>query len=117
MPRVKRGKSHLKHRKNILKRVKGFRGKRKRLIKLAKVAGTRAGVFAYRDRRLKKREFRKLWTIRIKAAVRPLGLSYSRFIHALAVKKIALNRKMLSELAVKYPAVFAKLTEAIRTQQ
>jgi len=114
MSRVKRGKGHLKHRKNIIKRVKGFRGRRKRLIKLAKVAGTRAGVHAYRDRRRKKREFRNLWTIRINAAVRPFGLSYSQFIHALASKNIGINRKVLFELAVKYPAVFEKIVEAVK---
>lgn len=114
MPRVKRGKSHLKHRKNIIKRVKGFRGRRKRLIKLAKVAGTRAGMHSYRDRRRKKRDFRKLWNIRINAAVRPFGMSYSQFMHGLAVKKIALNRKVLSEIAVKYPAVFQKIVEAVK---
>ena len=114
MPRVKRGKAHLKHRKNIIKRVKGFRGRRKRLIKLAKVAGTRAGMHAYRDRRRKKREFRNLWTIRVNAAVRPFGMSYSRFMHALAVKKIGLNRKVLSELAANHPVIFQKIVEAVK---
>lgn len=113
MPRVKRGLSHLKRRKNLLKRVKGFEGGRKSLIKLAKTADTKAGAYAYRDRRNKKRTFRQLWQVRINAAVRPLGLSYSVFMSGLKKKQILLDRKVLSQLAQE-PAVFEKIVEAVK---
>ena len=114
MPRVKRGMGHVKHRKNLMKRVKGFQAGRKNLIKQAKVAATKAGVHAYRDRRVKKRDMRALFQIRINAAVRPLGFSYSKFMNALKLKSIGLNRKMLSEIAKDYPAVFKKIADATK---
>ena len=113
MPRVKRGISHLKRRKNLLKRVKGFEGGRKSLIKLAKTADTKAGAYAYRDRRNKKRTMRQLWQIRINAAVRPLGLSYSVFMSGLKKKQILLDRKVLSQLAQE-PAIFGKIVDAVK---
>ncbi len=114
MPRVKRGMGHVKHRKNLMKRTKGFEAGRKNLIKQAKVADLKAGVHAYRDRRVKKRDMRALFQIRINAAVRPLGFSYSKFMNALKLKNIALNRKMLSEIAKGYPDVFKKIADATK---
>ena len=114
MPRVKRGKSHLKRRKALLKRVKGFGAGRKKLIKIAKTADTRAGMHAYRDRRVKKRDFRKLWQVRINAAVRNLDMSYSAFMGALKSKQVGLNRKVLSEVAAQKPEVFKKIVEFVK---
>lgn len=114
MPRVKRGMGHVKHRKNLMKRVKGFQAGRKNLIKQAKVADVKAGVHAYRDRRVKKRDMRALFQVRINAAVRPLGMSYSKFMSALKVKNISLNRKVLSEIAAHKPEVFKKIFETVQ---
>ncbi len=105
---------HVKHRKNLMKRVKGFEAGRKNLIKQAKVAATKAGVHAYRDRRVKKRDMRALFQVRINAAVRPLGMSYSKFMNALKVKGITLNRKVLSEIAAHKSDVFKKIFEAVK---
>lgn len=114
MPRVKRGKGHLKKRRNLLKLVKGYREGRKKLIKAAKNAATRAGRHAYRDRRVKKRDFRRLFQVRINAAVRPFGLSYSKFIHALKVNQIGLDRKVLSQMAAKHPQAFEALVNKVK---
>ncbi len=114
MSRVKRGKAHLKHRKHILRDVKGYRWGRKKKIKLAKTAILKAGVYAYRDRRRKKREFRKLWQIQINAACRKFGLSYSRFIACLKKKNIEIDRKILSQLAQKHPDIFKKIIEFVK---
>lgn len=114
MPRVKRGVIHSKNRKNILKKAKGFKWGRKKLIKLAKTATTKAGAYAYRDRRVKKRTARALWQVRLNAAVREHGLSYSKFIAGLKKAKIELDRKVLSELAQQQPQAFAKLVEKIK---
>jgi len=111
MPRVKRGKSHVKHRNAILKRTKGYEGGRKSLIKLAKTAETKAGAHAYRDRRLKKRDARALWQVKINAAVRTFGMSYSVFMGSLKKKHIALDRKILSQLAQHHPKIFKKVVE------
>lgn len=105
---------HVKRRNNILRRVKGFQGGRKKLIKLAKVAETKAGAHAYRDRRVKKRQFRNLWNIQINAAIRPFGMSYSKFMGALKTKNIALNRKMLAALAAEQPVVFESIVKALQ---
>jgi len=114
MPRVKRGVNHVKRRRNIQKRVKGFEGGRKTLIKLAKVADTKAGAYAYRDRRNKKREMRRLFQVRINAAVRAFGMSYSKFMGALKGKQVGLNRKALSELANQEPKVFEKVVDFVK---
>jgi large subunit ribosomal protein L20 len=114
MPRVKRGKHHLKHRKNLLKQVKGYRWGRKSKIKLARVAMLKAGVYAYRDRRAKKRLARQLWQVKINAASRDNGLSYSKLSGALKKAKIDLDRKILADLAENHPAVFAKIVEAVK---
>jgi large subunit ribosomal protein L20 len=112
MARVKRGMMHAKRRRSILRRAKGYRWGRKNRLKLAKVAVIKAGAYAYRDRRTRKREFRRLWQVRLNAAVRPHGLSYSRFINLLKKKNIALDRKVLSALAADHPRVFK---EVVRT--
>lgn len=112
--RVKRGKAHLKHRKHLLKEVKGYRWGRKKKIKLAKVAFWKAGVYAYRDRRKKKGEFRRLWQIQINAACREHNLTYSKFINSLKKKNIELDRKILANIANKYPQVFQKIIELVR---
>ena len=114
MPRVKRGKIHVKKRRKILKQVKGYRWGRKKLIKLAKTAILKAGVHAYRDRRRKKREFRRLWQIKINARLRELGWKYSQFINALKKNNIELDRKILAELAEKYPKIFQKIVEKVK---
>lgn len=114
MSRVKRGMMHTKHRNNILKKASGFQAGRKNLIKLAKVAITKAGVYAYKDRKIKKRLNRANWQLRINAAVRPEGMSYSKFMGAVHAKGIHLNRKALAEIAAQYPAVFKKIAETVK---
>ena len=115
MARVKRGMMHTKRRKNILKRAKGYMWGRKNRIKLAKTAVVKAGVYAYRDRQKKKGEFRRLWQVRVNAAVRPYGVSYARFMGALKKKHITLDRKILATLAVDHPTIFkAVAREALR---
>lgn len=114
MPRVKRAKIHVKKRRNLLKRVKGYRWGRKNLIKQAKVAAKKAGVYAYRDRRKKKTEFRQLWQIRINAACRENGTTYSKFIYQLKKANVQLDRKILALLAEKHPEVFAKIVESVK---
>lgn len=113
MSRVKRGQHHIKRRRGILKRVKGFEGGRKKLIKLAKIAATKAGSYAYKDRRVKKRVIRGLWQVRINAAIRPLGMNYSEFMGALKKRGIKLDRKILSTLAADHPAVFQALAKSL----
>lgn len=114
MPRVKRGTQHVKRRKNLLKRVKGYKWGRKSKIRLARPAMLKAGVYAFRDRRAKKRTFRNLWTLKINAAVREMGLSYSRFMDMLKKANIVIDRKILAQLAEKNPAIFAKVVESAR---
>ena len=98
-------------RKRILERAKGFYGARSKQIRTASDAVDKAGVHAYKGRKLKKRQFRRLWTVRINAACRQLGTNYSRFINGLKKQKIDLNRKVLAELAVNDPKAFALLVE------
>ncbi|RJO59024.1 50S ribosomal protein L20 [Candidatus Parcubacteria bacterium] len=107
--RVKRGTSHIKHRKNLLQRAKGFRWKRKSSVKLAKVAVRKAGRYAYIHRRLKKRENRRLWQIKINAAARANDLNYSKLISNLKKAKIDLDRKILAQLAEFHPEAFQKI--------
>lgn len=114
MPRVKRGVQHVKRRSNLLKRVKGYRWGRKNKIRLARPAMLKAGAYAFRDRRAKKRTFRNLWTIKLNAAVREHGLSYSRFIDLLKKANIALDRKVLAQIAEKHPTMFAKVVSATK---
>lgn len=115
MPRVKRGTKARRRRKRVLKQVEGYYGGKHRLFRSAKEALDHALVYAYEGRKLRKREFRNLWQVRISAAVKGLGLSYSRFMHALKQKNVGLNRKMLAELAFSEPNGFAKLVEQIRS--
>ena len=113
MARVKRGTLKNKRRKNILAQVKGYRFGRSKKERVAKEAIFHAGSYAFRDRRRKKREFRNLWTLRINAAARPLGYSYSKLIGALKKKSVALDRKSLSALAKDYPEAFERLVKAL----
>lgn len=100
MPRVKRGTTTHKRHKSLLARAKGFRNGRRTLVKRASEALLKAGQFAYRDRRTKKRDFRRSWIVRINAATRANGITYSQFMAGLKAKNIDINRKMLSELAL-----------------
>ena len=109
MSRVKRGvTSHARHKK-VLAKAKGYYGRRKNTIRVAKQAVTKAGQYAYRDRRTRKRNFRALWIQRINAGSRQHGLTYSRFMCGLAKAKIELDRKVLSELAISEPEAFKAL--------
>lgn len=114
MTRVKRGMSHVKRRKNLLEDAKGFRWNRKNLFREAKQAVIKAGAYAYRDRRVKKRTMRKLWITRLNIAVREFGLKYSTFIKTLADKNITIDRKVMSQLAMENPTIFAKFIEKVR---
>jgi large subunit ribosomal protein L20 len=111
MPRVKRGVTSRARHKKVLKKAKGYYGARSRTIKAARQQVMKSGQYAYRDRRVKKREFRSLWTVRINAAANELGLSYSRFINGLKKAMVTLDRKVLADIAVHDRAAFAKLVE------
>jgi large subunit ribosomal protein L20 len=111
MPRVRRGYKARRRRNKMLKQAKGYVGGRRKLLRTASETVERSLAFAYRDRKAKKREFRKLWIVRINAAVREHEMSYSRFIDGLNKAKVALDRKVLSELAISDPAGFAKVVE------
>lgn len=111
MARVKRGvTSHAKHKK-VLKAAKGYFGRRKNTIRVAKQAVEKAQQYAYRDRKVKKRNFRALWIQRINAATRELGVTYGRFIDGLGKAGIEVDRKVLSDIAIHEPAAFAALVE------
>jgi large subunit ribosomal protein L20 len=115
MSRVKRGvTSHARHRK-VLKQAKGYYGRRKNTIRVAKQAVEKAGQYAYRDRKVKKRTFRALWIQRINAAARANGLTYGRLIDGLKKAGIELDRKVLADIAVREPATFKSLVEAAST--
>ncbi len=114
MARVKRGYKARRRRKKIMKAAKGYSYGRGRLYKTARETLDRALKFAYRDRRVRKRNFRRLWIVRINAAARPHGMSYSRFINGLKKTGIALDRKILAELAVNNPEDFAGVVRAIK---
>jgi large subunit ribosomal protein L20 len=114
MSRVKRGVNKNKRRKNILAQTKGYRFDRSKKERVAKEAIKHAGIYAFRHRRAKKREFRQLFTLRINAAVRPLGFSYSKFIDALKKSNIKLDRKSLAALAMNYPETFERLTKQLK---
>jgi len=113
MPRVKSGPAHHRRVKRALKRARGHRGAPGRLHRLAVEANLRGAMYAYRDRRNRKREFRALWITRLSAACRQRGFSYSRFISALRRSHIALNRKMLSEIAIHDPAGFDRVVSLV----
>ena len=114
MPRVKRGVTARARHKKVLAAAKGYRGRRGNVYRIAKQAVMRAGQYAYRDRRTKKRVFRSLWIARINAAAREHGMSYSRFINGLHRASIGLDRKVLAELAVNDKPAFAAIVTQIK---
>ena len=111
MARVKRGVQARKRHKKILKQAKGYYGARSRVVRVAKQAVIKAGQYAYRDRRQRKRQFRQLWIARINAGARVNGLSYSRFINGLKLASVEVDRKILADLAVNEKGAFAALVE------
>ncbi|MCA9128545.1 MAG: 50S ribosomal protein L20 [Planctomycetales bacterium] len=113
--RTRKGAARRQSNKRLLKRASGYVGGRRRLLRTAKETLVRAGVFAFRDRRVKKREFRRLWIIRISAACEQHGLRYSQFIHGLAKANIGLDRKQLSEMAIHDPAGFQVVVEQVKS--
>jgi large subunit ribosomal protein L20 len=115
MPRVKRGASRRAKRKKLLKRAKGFYATKSKLYQAAQEAVDKAAHYAYTGRRRKKRDFRRLWVVRINAAARANGLSYGQLINGLKAAGVGLDRKSLAELAVNHPAAFAKVAEQART--
>ena len=114
MTRVKKGASAHKHRKHLLAQAKGFKYGRKSKYKLAKDALRHAWTYAYRDRKVKKRDFRQLWQLQINAACRKLGINYSKFINGLKKKHIEIDRKVLAQLVEKHPQIFEKIVEEIK---
>ena len=114
MPRVKRGVTARARHKKVLALAKGFRGRRKNVFRIAKEAVMRAGQYAYRDRRTKKRVFRQLWIARINAATRGLGVTYSKFMAGLKEANVDLDRKVLADMAVHDPAGFSAVVEKVR---
>ncbi|MBI3382781.1 MAG: 50S ribosomal protein L20 [Aquabacterium sp.] len=116
MPRVKRGVTARARHKKVLALAKGFRGRRKNVFRIAKQAIMKAGQYAYRDRRAKKREFRRLWIARINAGSRALGLTYSKFIAGIKKASIEIDRKVLADMAVNDPAAFASIVEKAKAQ-
>jgi large subunit ribosomal protein L20 len=116
MPRVKRGVTARARHKKVLALAKGFRGRRKNVFRVAKQAVMKAGQYAYRDRRARKRVFRRLWIARINAAARASGVTYSKFMAGLKKASIDIDRKMLAEMAVNDPAAFGSIVEKARAQ-
>ena len=116
MPRVKGGTVTRRRRNRVLKLAKGYYGAKSKLFKTAKQAVMKSYMYAYRDRRQKKRDFRKLWITRINAAARLNGLSYSQLMHGLKLAEIEVNRKMLADLAVNDAAAFAALADAAKAK-
>jgi large subunit ribosomal protein L20 len=114
MPRSKNAVASRRRRKKILGQAKGYWGAKSKLIKTAKESVQKALLYAYRDRRAKKRTFRRLWTVRINAAVRAHGLNYSSFIRLLKASQVDLDRKVLADLAVSDPAAFSKIVESVK---
>src|SRR5216683_2785331 len=115
MPRAKRGNKRLERRKKILKLAKGYRGTKSKLYRSAKESVERGLNFAYTGRKLKKRDFRSLWIVRIGAAARLNGLNYSQFMHGLKLAGIELDRKILADFAAKQPEAFAELATSAKT--
>jgi large subunit ribosomal protein L20 len=112
--RTRRGSARAQAKKRLLKRAKGYVGGRRKMLRSRKETLLRAGAFAYRDRRVKRREFRKLWIIRISAACQEHGLRYSQFIHGLQKANIGLDRKQLSEMAINDPAGFTQVVDQVK---
>ena len=116
MPRVSTNVARVKRRKKILKEAKGYFGRRKNLYKTAKEAVERAWRYSYRDRKNRKRDFRRLWIVRINAAARQYDLSYSRFMNGLKLAGIELDRKVLADLAIRDPNAFGQLADTARAK-
>ena len=114
MPRVKRGVVARRRHKKVLKQAKGYYGARSRVFRVAKQAVIKAGQYAYRDRRQRKRQFRALWIARINAAARINGLSYSRFIAGLKKADIEIDRKVLADLAMNHPTAFKAVVDQVK---
>jgi large subunit ribosomal protein L20 len=114
MPRVKRGVTARARHKKVLALAKGYRGRRKNVFRIAKQAVMKAGQYAYRDRRTRKRVFRQLWIARINAASRSHGITYSKFMAGMKKAAIDIDRKMLAELAVNDPAGFGSIVEKVK---
>lgn len=115
MPRVRPGHATRRRHKKVLRAMSGARASRSKLFRPAKQTLIKAGVYAFRDRRVRKREFRALWIIRVSAASEARGLSYSKFIRGLKLAGVFLNRKMLSEVAIADPAAFDKLVDLAKS--
>ena len=116
MPRVKRGVTARARHKKVLALAKGFRGRRKNVYRVAKQAVMKASQYAYRDRRNKKRDFRRLWIARINAAARECGITYSQFINGMNKAGITLDRKVLADIAVHDKAAFAGIVEQVKAK-
>ena len=116
MPRVKRGVTARARHKKVLAQAKGFRGRRGNVFRVAKQAVMKAGQYAYRDRRNKKRVFRRLWITRINAAARELGMTYSQFTNGLKKAAIEIDRKMLADIAVHDKAAFAAIVDQVKAK-
>jgi large subunit ribosomal protein L20 len=114
MPRSNNAVASRRRRKKILGQAKGYWGAKSKLLKTAKESVQKALLYAYRDRRAKKRTFRRLWTVRINAAVRSHGLNYASFIHLLKAGQVEIDRKILADIAVSDPAVFSKIVESVK---
>ena len=114
MARVKRGVTTRTKHKRLLDQAKGYYGRRKNTIRIARQAVEKAGQYAYRDRKVKKRSFRALWIQRINAAVRAEGLTYGRFMHGLKLAGVELDRKVLADIAVRDPETFSRFVDAAR---
>jgi large subunit ribosomal protein L20 len=117
MPRAVSGQLKHKRTKKILKNAKGYQGARSKLYRTAREAVMKAGLYAYRDRKARKRDFRKLWIARINARARQSGLSYSSFIHGLGEAGVAINRKYLSDIAVSDDAAFEQLVKLVKSKK
>ena len=116
MSRIKRGTTTRAKHNRILEQAKGYYGRRKNTIRIARQAVEKAGQYAYRDRKVKKRSFRALWIQRINAATREQGVTYSAFMHALSNSGLELDRKVLADLAVNDPAAFGSIVEKVKAQ-
>jgi large subunit ribosomal protein L20 len=117
MTRARSGKTVMRRRKRLRKLTKGFRASRHNLVRQSTVTLIRSRVYAFRDRRVRKREFRRLWIVRINAACRMRGLRYSELIHGLQLAQVELDRKTLADLAIHDPDAFTKIVELARSQQ
>ena len=115
MPRVKRGFKARRRRNKVLKLAKGYRGARSKLFRSATEAVDRAMKYSFRDRKVRKRDFRALWIVRINAASRENGLSYSRLVHGLGKANVDINRKMMAELAMRHPEAFRALVSEAKS--